>query len=138
MVHSLRYTTTSEGGMVVKLDLKKAYDRLEWRFIEETLIDVSIPPMLVAVIMGILHRSSCRLLWNGESTESFNPSRGLRQGDLLSPYLFVLCLERLRRWIHSKVAEGRWRPLKASRGGAPISHLFFADDILLFAEASDA
>lgn len=137
VVHSLRYTTARKGGMVLKLDLEKAYDRLEWSFVEETLEDLGIPSKLIAVIMGMLRRSSCRLLWNGDSTEAFKPSRGLCQGDPLSPYLFVLCLERLSRWILNKVAEGRWRPVKPSRGRMGVSHLFFADDIILFAEASE-
>lgn len=56
-------------------------------------------------------------------------------GRPLSPYLFVLCMDRLSRWITGKVNEGRWGPLRTSPGrGVKLSHLFFADDILFFAE----
>lgn len=99
--------------MVVKLDLRKAYDMLEWQFIEETLRDTSIPNKLIRVIMNILKRSFCKLLWNGKFTDVIKPTKGLRQGDPLSPYLFILCMERLSRWILGRVEEGRWRPLKA-------------------------
>lgn len=78
LVHSMKYTTAKRGGMILKLDLEKAYDRLEWQFVEDTLKDAQIPHKLVEVIMEILKGSSCRLLWNGEITESFKPSRGLR------------------------------------------------------------
>lgn len=76
------------------------------------------------------------ILWNGEKTKSFKPSRGLRQGDPLSPYLFVLCLERLCHLIEMAVDLKEWKPISLSRGGPKLSHICFADDMILFAEAS--
>lgn len=92
---------------------------------------------MVNVIIKLLRSSSCRLLWNREATDVIKLSRGLRQGDPLSLYLFVLCMERFSKWILRKVEEGRWRPSKASGGGVRVSHLFFADDLFLFAEARE-
>lgn len=77
------------------------------------------------------------MLWNGEALEEFSPSRGIRQGDPLSPYLFVLCIEKLFQMINLEVEEGTWRPIKFVRGGPALSYLAFADDVLLFAEASE-
>lgn len=88
------------------------------------------------VIMRIIKQSSCRLLWNGECMVKIGPTRGLRQGDPLSPYHFVLYMERFNQWIATRVAEGTWRPLRASRGSVLISHLLYTDDIILFAEAT--
>lgn len=84
--------------------------------------------------MSIFRNSSCCFHWNGECTDIIRPTRGLRQGDPLSPYLFALCMDRLSQWIHAKVLEGVWKPLQASKGGPRVSHLMFADDILLFSE----
>lgn len=72
----------------------------------------------------------------GERIESIKPTRGLRQGDPLSPYLFVLCMQRLSHWIVGKVSEGIWKLLRASRGGVAVFYLFFADDVVLFVEAN--
>lgn len=98
-IHSLRYRTARKGGIIFKLDLEKSYGRLEWRFIEKTLIMAGIPSRTTSVIMKLTTSGSFKLLWNGEATNSIVPSRGLCHGDPLSPYIFVLCLESLGRQI---------------------------------------
>ena len=77
------------------------------------------------------------ILFNGGALEPFKPSRGLRQGDLISPYLFILCMEFLRHLIEEKCVNGDWVPLKASRENIGISHLFLVDDLILFANVEE-
>lgn len=67
---------------------------------------------------------------------SIKPSRGLRQGALISPYNFVICMEKLSHLIADAVEEKAWIPIRAGRNGPSIAHLLFTDDIMLFAEAS--
>ncbi|XP_019460062.1 PREDICTED: uncharacterized protein LOC109359821 [Lupinus angustifolius] len=85
---------------------------------------------------GVSLYGEVSLLWNGSKLDSFKPSRGLRQGDPLSPYLFVLCMEKLALLLTKKVDLGMWQPIKLSRGGPPLSHILFADDVLLFCKAT--
>lgn len=92
----------------------------------------------VGWIMQCVSGPTMNLLWNGEKTETFRPSRGLRQGDPISPYLFVLCMERLCHLIGKSIVDKKWKPIKLSRGGPELSHVCFADDLILFAEASVA
>lgn len=66
----------------------------------------------------------------------FLPSRGIRQGDPILPYLFVLCIKRLFQLINHVVELGHWIPIRFSRFGPKLSHLAFADDLLLFAKAT--
>ena len=128
--------TGSIGFLAIKVDLEKAYDRLSWEFISDTLYKAWIPSDLIQVIMACMTSATMRVLWNGEATEEFSHSRGIRQGCPLSPYLFVLCIERLSHRIHNTITAGKWHPIMLSRNGIPLSHLFFDDDLLLFAEAT--
>ncbi|CAJ2627891.1 unnamed protein product [Trifolium pratense] len=75
-------------------------------------------------------------MWNGDKTKTFIPTRGIRQGDPLSPYMFVICMERLSHIITDQVEANYWKPMRAGRYGPQISHLLFVGDLLLFAEAS--
>lgn len=81
----MKKTKAKSGSVLIILDLKKAYDRIEWEFLEDTLLDAGLPGGLVAVIMRLVSAGSCRLIWNGESTNVIRPSRGLRQGCPVSP-----------------------------------------------------
>lgn len=122
--------------MAIKIDFEKGYDRLRWSYIRETLLQMNLPYLMVNVIMECITTAPLRVLWNGEPTECFKPTRGIRQGDPLSPYIFVMCMERLYQTIEESIIQERWKPIRASRDGPLLSNLFFADDAVLFAEAN--
>ena len=126
-----------EGYMVVKVDLEKAYDRLEWSFIHNVLQAFRFSHNIIKLIMSCISTSFLSMLVNGCTLEAFNPSRGIRQEDHLSPYLFIMCMEYLGCLIEEKCSKDLWFPLKASRGNIKISHLFFADDLILFAKVTN-
>ncbi|XP_024041891.1 uncharacterized protein LOC127901822 [Citrus sinensis] len=95
VVHTMQRKTGKRGLMVIKVDLEKAYDRLNWSFIFDTLKLTGISIHLSRIIMECITTAKMSVLWNREITEEFSPGRGIRQGDPLSPYIFVLCIERL-------------------------------------------
>lgn len=109
------------------MDFCKAYDRINWRFLEAVLIKCKFPAHFIRLIMQCVTTVSYSVLVNGSPTHSFKPACGLRQGDPLSPYLFVLCTEVLSRNL--QVAENlkHFSGIKIGRKTKTISHLFFAD-----------
>ncbi|GLT96250.1 hypothetical protein SLE2022_138910 [Rubroshorea leprosula] len=137
-VHSMNHLKGRKGAMMLKIDLHKAFDSVDWGFLQQVLLEFNIPHQLVKLIMFSITSVQLGILWNGEPLPFFRPQRGLRQGDPLSPYLFILVMERLAHMIQRRVASRTWQPFKLSRGGVSLSHLFFADDLMLFAQASIA
>ncbi|CAA0825525.1 Unknown protein [Striga hermonthica] len=136
LIHTMRTVKGKRGYMVIKVDLEKAYDYVRWDYFEETLVIAGFPRLFVKSIMTCVTSATMQLSWNGVLSAEFVPSRGVRQGDPISPYLFVLCMERLALAISCYVNSGQWRPISLGRGKVKIPYLMFADDLLLFDEAS--
>ena len=134
VILTLRYWRSRTGYVAIKLDLEKAYDRLEWSFIQETLVFFQLPPNLIVLIMNMISSTRFHILWNGMPFPEVVPSRGVRQGDPLSPYLFILYLERLSLKLEEALRDKLLHPI-SFRERVRLSHLFFADDIFLFTHA---
>ncbi|CAM8976493.1 unnamed protein product [Rhodiola kirilowii] len=115
----------------LKLDMSKAYDRVEWSFLESVLLQFGFDDGWVSKIMSYVRSVRYCVRINGANSEFFTPSRGLRQGDPLSPYLFILCMEWLSRKLYSLQENKTISGIRICRGAPSISHLFFADDVLL-------
>ncbi|KAL6205338.1 hypothetical protein ACLB2K_022599 [Fragaria x ananassa] len=96
VVHSIRSKQTSKDPYcVLKLDISKAYDRVEWVFLRNIMMRLGFSEQWISLVMRCVESVSFSILWNGNALGRIQSSRGLRQGDLLSPYLFLLCPEGL-------------------------------------------
>ncbi|KAL5570870.1 hypothetical protein UlMin_020467 [Ulmus minor] len=138
-IHVLkRRRSKKKGFLALKLDMAKAYDRVEWSFIREVLKKLGFSEGWIKKILDCVTSVYYSLLLNGEKVGCIRPSRGLRQGDPLSPYLFLLCAEGLSSLIHTFERTGQLQGMWCGTNGPTISHLFFADDSLLFIEATPA
>ena len=122
--------------MALKLDMVKAYDRMEWIFLEKILLRMDFHETWVAMIMQCITTVSYSIMVNGEPKGLIHPSRGLRQGDPLSPFLFLFCAEGLNALLTQAARTGEIRGYSICRSGPKITHLFFADDCLLFCRAT--
>ncbi|KAK2367897.1 hypothetical protein QL285_081140 [Trifolium repens] len=135
MLHTMTRMRSRVGFFAIKVDLSKAYDRLSWEFINRVLIEVNLPAVMTNVIMNCITSIQSNVLWNGSRSDYFTPQCGVRQGDPMSPYLFVLCMDKLSHLIEESIESGKWKPMRAGRNGPLISHLIFVDDLLLFGQA---
>ena len=123
------------GSLAVKLDMSKAYDRIEWGYLQGIMETMGFSTKWIRLVMNCVTSVSYSLMVNGIQSGHFLPSRGLRQGDPLSPYLFLLCAEGFSKLLKCATHEGSIQGVAAASKGPKISHLFFADDSLLFCRA---
>ncbi|KAI5312444.1 hypothetical protein L3X38_041617 [Prunus dulcis] len=125
--------------MALKLDLVKAYDLLDWNYIRACFIKFGSNANWCDRIMNSISTASFSILLNGNPKGFFAPSRGIRQGDPLSPYLFIICIEPFIRHLNKLTESTRTQVgLLSSPHGYRISNLVFADDCLIFAKATPA
>ena len=127
---------SKQGFMALKINIEKAFDRLKWGFIYHELNWFKFPKDWINLIMSCISSSNHSVLVNGEKLNPFLPLRGIRQRGPLSQYIFILCMEYLAWLIQSKVTLGNQFGMKTSSEGPSFSHLFFAEDLIVFAKAT--
>uniref|UniRef100_A0A2N9F7G7 Reverse transcriptase domain-containing protein n=1 Tax=Fagus sylvatica TaxID=28930 RepID=A0A2N9F7G7_FAGSY len=136
LLHSFKQRKVKVGVIAVKLDLQKAYDRLNWPFLQVVLNKFGFDDRFIKWIMECVSSVSHTILVNGGKTDQIFPSRGVRQGDPLSPYLFIMCQDVLSRMLDREILAGRLSGVKASRTNPAITHIMYADDIVAFSKAN--
>ena len=132
-LHSIK--KEKQSAFALKIDLSKAYDRVSWTFIHLFLIHIGMPMEMVEWILGCIQSASFAVLINGSPSNFFLPSRGLRQGFPLSPFLFLLVAEALSISLYN---EREVRLIKGVRVANQIelTHVLLVDDVLMFGEGN--
>ena len=137
LMHYLNHKSEGKDSfMSVKLDISKAFDRVEWGFIKRVMEKLGFNSKWVSLIMQCISTVSYSVIINSEAYGCITPTRGLRQGDPLSPRLFLLCTEGLLTLIHQAARNQALNGVSICRGCSPITHLLFSDNSLLFCKAN--
>ncbi|XP_026417369.1 uncharacterized protein LOC113312850 [Papaver somniferum] len=136
LVHTMKNKKDRCGVMGLKLDMSKAFDRVEWSFLILVLKKFGFSNHWCQLILRCISTTNISILLNGSSCPSYSPTRGLRQGDPLSPYLFIFCMESFSRYLIHTENNNLIYSLKVTTEAPSISHLLFADDCLLFTKAT--
>ena len=101
--------------MAIKLDMSKAYDRVEWEYLEAMMHKLGFQDRWISLMMMCVTTVSYSVLINGEPKGSIVPTQGLRQGDPISPYLFLLCAEGLSAMLRKNENGGIPRGIAVCR-----------------------
>lgn len=134
--HLLRTKHLGRQFMAIKADIEKAYDWMEWKLILQALKCNGFNEIFINWISQCLSTMSYSILLNGSPYSFLKPTRGLRQSDLLSPLLFIIGLKVFSRMLTREEQLRRIHGIQLGRGVPTLSHLLFADDLLIFSRAS--
>ncbi|KAJ0938354.1 putative RNA-directed DNA polymerase [Helianthus annuus] len=127
-------------AFLLKIDFEKAYDNINWGFVIDVLRQMGFGPRWCNWVWGVLSSARASVLVNGSPTFEFKCDKGMRQGDPLSPFLFVVAMEALSCLLNKAREVGVVSGISLPNDGPHLSHLFFADDALILGkwDASNA
>ncbi|XP_023633512.1 uncharacterized protein LOC111829070 [Capsella rubella] len=135
--HALRTNSNCRKNfMAIKTYMSKAFDRVEWPFLNALMLKMGFAQKWVDMIMFCISSVSYQVIINGTPKGHIKPSRGIRQGDPISPFIFILCTEALVAQLNEAEWQGKIQGLQIARASPSTSHLLFADDSLFFCRAT--
>ena len=129
--------TVKHGFATLNVDMEKSYDRVEWGFLEEIMIRMGFHERWIQLIMVCISTVKFTILQDSMELGPVIPQSGLRQGDHLSPYLFIICAETLSSLIQAKESSRHIHRCRIARGAPIISHFFFANDCFIYFRANE-
>jgi len=130
-------TRGQDRYVALKLDISKAYDRMDWSYLIVALNKMGFHHRCIRWMRMCVESVDYNVLVNGEQVGPIIPGCGLRQGDPLSPYLFIICAEGLSSLIRDTETRDVLTGTKFCRQAPSVSHLLFADDCFLFFKANE-
>jgi hypothetical protein len=131
----MKRSKSKQGFMAMKMDMEKAYDRIEWSLIMKISQKLGFCEKWISLVQECISSSSFSVLINGSPTNVFSLSKGLRQGNPLSPFLFILGSEVLSRLLYNAKSNGKFLGFPLASSCPRVSHLLFADDLIIFSRA---
>ncbi|KAL9676074.1 hypothetical protein QQ045_004287 [Rhodiola kirilowii] len=117
--------------------MSKLYDRMESSFLEAMLVHLGFPASWIRLELKCIRSVKYKVKFNDLLVDIPTPERGLRQGDPLSPYLFLICSEWLSEKIGAEISSHLLKGVRVCQGAPIVSHLFFADDSIFFMKATE-
>ncbi|XP_019241256.1 PREDICTED: uncharacterized protein LOC109221250 [Nicotiana attenuata] len=124
------------ANVVIKLDMAKAYDRVSWKYLMHVLRRMGFAECFINMVWNLISNNWYSVMVNGQASGFFHSSRGVKQGDPLSPALFILSAEVLSRSLNKLFEDKQFRGFGMPKWFDPLNHLAYADDTIIFASAN--
>lgn len=119
-----------------KIDFEKAYDSIDWCYLEDIMRAMNFNNKWISWIMACISTAHIFVLVNGSPSGDFKMGRGLRQGDPLSPLLFIIAAESISTLLYNSISSGMFTPACVGTERMKVSHLQFADDTMFLGRAT--
>ncbi|XP_070036593.1 uncharacterized protein [Nicotiana tomentosiformis] len=123
------------ANVVIKLDMAKAYDRVSWKYLLHVLRKMGFSEHFINMVWSLISNNWYSVLVNGKSSRFFKSTRGVKQGDPLSPALFILSAEVLSKSLNKLFEDRSFVGFGMPKWSDPLNHLAYADDTIIFASA---
>jgi hypothetical protein len=136
IIHSFNLKTWQQKAFLLKVDLAKAFDRISWSFISHTLRRHHFTDHFIALLHACISSTSMQILINGKPSEFLYSTRGIRQGCLLSPYLFAITINELSNMLQTSLDTNNIEGLTLGPMGPRIHSLLFAYDLIICGQAT--
>ena len=137
ILHSFQSRSYKENAFMLKADITKAFDTVKWPFVVQAMRMANFPSDLISLIQSCWSQARVTILVNGSGQGFITPTRGLRQGCPLSPYLFILAMELLTRQFQISLQAGNIKGIRLARSAPPITHILYADDLMVMGRAEE-
>jgi mannosylglycoprotein endo-beta-mannosidase len=137
ITHSFALKSWKHSAFMLKIDLAKAFDRVEWNFIVQALARKGLHGHFINLIHACISSPTFSVIINGQPFARFRGNRGIRQGCPLSPYLFVLAINELSLALQEAMSTNSFAGIKLGPDCPPIHSLLFADDLLVCGQATE-
>ncbi|XP_075109246.1 uncharacterized protein LOC142181032 [Nicotiana tabacum] len=137
IVTDIRLRTKVGPNVILKLDMTKAYDRISWLFLTKVLRKMGFTERLIGIVFGLVSNNWYSILINGQAHGFFKSSRGIKQGDLVSPTLFILAAEALSRGLNALHTNLYFCGFGMPKWSPKINHLAYADDMIIFSSSDE-
>ena len=136
ITHSFALSSWKDQAFMLKIDLAKAFDRLEWNFIVAALARKGLHGHFINLVHACISSPTFSVVINGQPFAKFRSNRGIRQGCPLSPYLFVLAINELSLALQEAMSNSSLVGIVLGPNCPPIHSLLFADDLLICGRAN--
>lgn len=135
IAHSFSLTSWKSLDFMLKIDLAKAFDKIEWHFVLSALARKGLHSHFINLVKACISSPTFYVIINGQSFAKFNSTRGIRQGCPLSPYLFVLAVNELSLMLQDALQAKHLTGISFGPDCPPIHSLMFADDLIICGKA---